>query len=259
MPKPHEEAVERLDLTPESPWWGEHRSRYRFAAGWVEGAHVLDIACGTGFGGPILLDEGASQVTGVDIEVAPLLTAKASGREGQVLVQADGAALPFEAETFDVVVSFETLEHVAEAVGLVDELRRVLRPHGKLVLSTPNALHSRPVDGVPRNPFHVREYLPSELLELLSQAFGGVSLLGQRTHPRFPVSPFWELPAHLPRDLVGRSRVLSWKLQNRLPFRFKDSLARRLHGRGFFPGEFDFVFKADDIEKAHVLVAVCAP
>jgi SAM-dependent methyltransferase len=259
MPKAHEVAVERLDLTPESPWWGEHRSRYRFAARWVVGARVLDIACGTGFGGHILLEESASQVTGIDIEVAPLVAAKATLHEGQVLVQADGVALPFEAGTFDTIVSFETLEHVADGVTLVKELRRVLRPQGTLVLSTPNALHTRPVDGLPRNPFHVKEYLPSELLELLSGAFGNVSLLGQRTHPRFPVSPFWELPENLPKDAVGRFRVVSWKVQNRLPFRIKDALARRLHDRGFFPGERDFIFEPEGIEKAHVLVAVCCP
>lgn len=257
MPIAEKEAVERLDLSPDSPWWGEHRSRYHFASDLSRDAHVLDIACGTGFGGEILLDHGAASVTGVDIERDALLRAKAKAPARQHVVQADGTRLPFVTDSFDTVVSFETLEHIEDASGLIAELGRVLRPHGTLMLSTPNALHTRPVDGRPRNPFHVKEYLPSELSRLLSSHFQSVTLLGQRTHPRYSVSPFWELPENLPEDLPGGLRVLSWKIQNRLPFRLKDAISRSLHHRSFFPGEHDFVFEEEAVDRGHVLVAVC--
>src|SRR5207302_1833392 len=96
----------------------------------------------------------------------------------------DGTRLPLRHDSIEVIVSFETLEHVPQFDEFVTELRRVLKADGVLLLSTPNALHTRPLDGKPRNPFHVREFTPNELLALLRGSFRRVQLLGQRTHPR---------------------------------------------------------------------------
>jgi SAM-dependent methyltransferase len=161
-----ERAVERVEADRSSPWWAEHRSRYRFAAAFVEGRRVLDIACGTGYGGAILLGAGAQSVVGVDSSPEAVAEATRRQQPGFEAIRADGLDLPFEDGTFDVVVSFETLEHVEEAERFVAELRRVLADGGVLVLSTPNAVHTSQVGGAP-NPFHVREYEPAALGELL--------------------------------------------------------------------------------------------
>ena len=71
--------------------------------------------------------------------------------------------MPFADESFDGVTSFETLEHLHERSQFLAELRRVLRPGGSLVLSTPNASYTKPVNGKPSNPFHIFEYTPLEL------------------------------------------------------------------------------------------------
>lgn len=248
------EAAERVTLSPASPWWGEHRSRYHFAAHWTIGCSVLDVACGTGYGSTILREAGASVVVGVDAAWDAL--AQAPLQERSPFLQADATRLPFQEGSFDVVVSFETLEHIRHDVVFMQETKRVLRHDGLLVLSTPNGMHQRSQDGKPANPFHVREYTPENLQILLGRHFDSVTVLGQKTHPRFVVSPFWDPPSTLPRDMKGRLRVLLWKLQARLPFAVKDRMARLLYNRAFYPGEYDFVFDEKYVSTSHVLVAL---
>jgi SAM-dependent methyltransferase len=252
-------AAERVSLVPTSPWWGEHRSRYHFAGSIVAGRTVLDVACGTGFGGLILLKAGAEWVLGTDLSREGLDVARKAVMPRYHLFQADGTRLPLRDSCVGAITSFETLEHVPQYHQFIAELRRVLRPDGVLILSTPNALHTRPVDGKPRNPFHAREFTPGELHGLLDRPFGRVQLLGQRTHPRYRVSPYWELRERLPRDLAGRLRVLGWKAQARLPYALKNTASQVLHGHSFYPGEHDFVFTPEAVETGHVLVAICQP
>jgi 2-polyprenyl-3-methyl-5-hydroxy-6-metoxy-1,4-benzoquinol methylase len=255
----HETAPrERRALVPTSPWWGEHRSRYHLAATRVRGATVLDVGCGAGIGCEILADAGARLVVGADLR---LCRAAPRVRQDEVaFLTASETALPFRDGAFEVVTSFETLQHVDEDRRLVAELRRVLAPGGSLLLSTPNALHSRPaIDGHAADRFHTYEYEPDELRALLSQLFGCVTLLGQVTKSYYPVSPFWEDPRTPPASARARVRTWAWRVENRLPFAIKDGMSRLLHNRAFFPGEFDFDFLAEHVERGHVTVAVCEP
>jgi SAM-dependent methyltransferase len=250
---------EWADPTPGSPSWGDHRGRYHFGAGFVRGRYVLDIACGSGLGADILLDTGAKGVVGVDTAPEALARTRERRPRGASLCRADGARLPFRDGSFGAVTSFETLEHVREPDRLLDELHRVLGPDGVLVLSTPNALHTKPIDGTPRNPFHVREFTPTELENILTARFRQVELLGQAPHAHYEACPYWVLPEHLPKGASGRARVVSWKMQSRLPAAVREGLARALHGRSFYPGEHDFVFSESAVGSGHVLVAVCRP
>lgn len=256
---PDTTTAERVTLDPASPFWGEHRSRYHFAGPIVAGRTVLDVACGTGFGAPILLGAGADRVLGMDRAWEALEQARGALGPPHRLGRVDGRRLPFRSASVGAVTSFETLEHIPRHEAFVAETRRVLEDSGVLVLSTPNALTTRPVDGKPRNPYHVHEFVPDELRELLGAHFGRVELLGQRPHPRFRPCPYWEPPEALPRGFGGRLRVLRWKVQCRLSRPVKEGLSRWIDGRGFYPGEHDFVFEADGLELAHVLVAVCRP
>lgn len=252
-------AVERVSLSPNSPWWGEHRSRYHFAAGFVSGRLVLDVACGTGFGGPILLRAGAAGVIAIDLAWDGLKDARREVILGYHLCQGDGTQLPLADKSIDVITSFETVEHTPQHSEFIAELRRVLKPDGVLIISTPNSLYTKPIDGKPRNPFHVREFDAKELRELLAVHFKSIELLGQRTHPRYRICPYWELAEYLPRDLKGRARVWAWKLQNRLPEGVKEGLSKMLWRRSFYPGEHDFIFAPEEVLKGYVLVAVCRP
>jgi SAM-dependent methyltransferase len=216
---------------------------------------VLDIACGTGYGLTILHEQGGARaVIGVDADFG---AARAARRCGPSLV-ADGASLPFPDRAFDAITSFETLEHLHARDTFLGELARVLRPDGICVLSTPNAVYTRPVNGTPRNPFHVHEYTLDELRAALAPHFASVELLGQDLDPRFAISPFWDDQQRLARTPGVQARLLAWRLLNRMPSSVGDRAARLLLRQPLVPAEADYRFTAGDLSHTPVLVAVCS-
>lgn len=114
----------------------EHVYRYRFAAQFVRGRRVLDIACGEGYGTAALASAGAAHVIGVDVDES----ACAHARDKYHVDARAGSAkqIPLPDGAVDVVVSFETIEHVENPDGFLDECRRVLAAGGRLIVSTPN-------------------------------------------------------------------------------------------------------------------------
>ena len=98
-----------------------------------ERAVLLDVACGGGLFGPHLAGKGY-RVVGVDLSVMSLREARRHGFD--VVAQADITRLPFASESIDVVTAGQCLEHVTDPFGVVEELCRVLRPGGTLVVDT---------------------------------------------------------------------------------------------------------------------------
>ena len=253
-------SSERLYLDRQSPWWGEHRCRYRFALPFAAEVSVLDIACGTGFGASMLTEANARHVACVDIDPATVAQAqRSSGQDRAAFLAADGTQLPFRTASFDLITSFETLEHITAAAPFVTELRRVLIPTGLLVLSTPNRDYTELNGHVCTNPFHVREYSRHELCELLTDRFSRVELLGQRLKPEYRLSPFESDHQRLYQDLGSRLRLFWWKIQNKLPFPLKDGLSRLFARHPFYPSDTHYEFTAQSVETAPVLLALCRP
>jgi SAM-dependent methyltransferase len=253
-------AVERVDGGhADSPWREEHAARYHWAAPQVDGGHVLDIACGTGYGAAILLDAGAGSLVAADLSEAALESSRgrlaAFGERAEVRRE-DCLALSFPDGTFDAVVSMETIEHLPEPDRFLDEVVRVLRPGGLLLLSTPNALVTNPTGGVPENPFHVHEFTPRELSELVGGRMEIEAAVGQHVPAGYGVAPF--LPSFRPGALGIRQRMnaLYWSVLLRLP-PLRDPIHRAVTGFSFYPGESDYTFRPEDLESAHVQVLVC--
>jgi SAM-dependent methyltransferase len=174
-PSPLEATGERL--IPEDAHGelvlGEHLARYVLATRLAPGRRVLDAACGEGYGTAMIARAGAVSAVGVDVDQATV--AHARGRYGLDFQTADVTAMPFEDGTFDLVVSFETIEHVADPQRALDELARVAGPDGLVLVSTPNAeQYLQP------NPFHVRELTPDEFLAALGARFAEVRPLFQQ-------------------------------------------------------------------------------
>ena len=171
---------ERFTPECEREIWYEHLHRYAFAAQWGRGARILDAACGEGYGSA-LLAESAESVTGVDID--PETIGHARRRYGHLrnlnFEVADCTRLPFEDGEFQQVVSFETLEHLAEQEALLAEFRRVLAGDGFLVLSSPDkAVYSEQQGFV--NEHHVRELYREDLEQLLRAEFPALRVFGQK-------------------------------------------------------------------------------
>ena len=108
-------------------------------AGVTVHGRVLDAGCGGG-GMPLSLAEEAQAVVGIDpaprFQDAGVRLARERGRGNLVFVMADGMALPFRSNTFDLVLSHAVIEHVADAPLYLRECTRVLAPGGRIFLST---------------------------------------------------------------------------------------------------------------------------
>ena len=157
----------------------EHIHRYAVVLDVLKDKDVLDVACGEGYGSAMIADVARS-VTGVDISIEAVNHASATYKKNN-LVFREGSAinLDFRDASFDVVVSFETLEHLGEQEQMLAEIRRVLRPDGFLMISSPN----RPIYSEERgehNEFHVKELDFLELDHLLKASFSLVRYFGQR-------------------------------------------------------------------------------
>lgn len=158
----------------------EHYQRYQFAAQLVKGKTVLDAACGEGYGSS-LLAETASRVTGLDIDKEAVEQAnKKYGVEKLSYCSGSVEKLPFEDQSFDVIVSFETIEHVGEEIqkNFLSEICRVLKKDGVLIMSTPNkAVYTDLVEG--QNPFHIKEFYVKEFQEFLGSRFANMEFYCQ--------------------------------------------------------------------------------
>ena len=167
----------------------EHLHRYAIARELCSGLEVLDIACGEGYGAS-LLAERARSVVGVDI--APEVIAHAAARYSSPNLQfrvGTCAEIPCADESFDLVVSFETIEHHDRHEEMMREFSRVRRPGGVLLISSPDKLHYADLPGH-RNPYHVKELYADEFESLLRRCFREVRMFGQRVCFGSCVMPF---------------------------------------------------------------------
>jgi SAM-dependent methyltransferase len=171
--------------------------RYRFSCAYVAGKSVLDVACGNGYGSFMLRRLGAARsVIGVDRSPEAISLGESFIVPGEVdLLVGDATALPLDADSVDVVISFETIEHLSDPSGFLSEVTRVLRSDGIGIFSTP--LNETPQRTRPANPFHVREYSEVEFMTLLSTAFFRVESWFQRSKYRtdLPLQVLGSLPA----------------------------------------------------------------
>jgi SAM-dependent methyltransferase len=175
----------------------EHVYRYAFASRFVVGKRVLDIACGEGYGTAALQKAGAAHVIGVDVSEDACLHARA--RYGLDVRPGSAEQIPLSDNSVDVVVSFETIEHVRDPGRFLDECGRVLVPGGRLVISTPDKEVYTGRLGV-RNQHHCSEMTEQEFASALRARFRDACFYTQR-----PDSAAWWSP----RTLVCESTP--WK------------------------------------------------
>ncbi len=146
--------------------YGEHIVRYESVSPFVKDKVVLDIASGSGYG-TAKIAEVAAQVIGVDVDADAIAYAKQEyGGKNINFLQGDGIKIPLDNDAVDVVVSFETIEHIEDYKQFLQEIKRVLKSGGTLIISSPNDLESP--EG---NHFHVHEFNFKELHNLLKKEF----------------------------------------------------------------------------------------
>lgn len=157
----------------------DHLHRYTFASNFIEGKIVLDIASGEGYGSN-LMSEKALFVYGVDIDKKTIANSsyKYLKQNLQFLIGST-SAIPLDDESIDVVVSFETIEHHDKHEEMMVEIKRVLKPNGILIISTPDKLFYSDKRKF-SNEFHIKELYKNEFIGLLSDSFKNIQLFSQQ-------------------------------------------------------------------------------
>lgn len=177
-------SVERLepDVAAGSLVLAEHEARYRWASSLVVGREVVDAGCGVGYGARICAQAGAASVLGFDASAEAIADAQAAAQAWPDRPAADRVRYEVRdlldcdlpTASCDVAMCFEAIEHVADPERALDELHRVVRRGGLLLVSSPN-----PGVYPGGNPHHVRELAPERLRELLKARFRNVRLFPQ--------------------------------------------------------------------------------
>jgi 2-polyprenyl-3-methyl-5-hydroxy-6-metoxy-1,4-benzoquinol methylase len=246
-------AAERKELDEKSPWWGEHLQRYEEVLKYVKGDEkILDIACGNGFGSDILARNTEGGIVGGDIAQEAIAECQQywerPNLEFKVL---DGTNLPFLNNHFDIVVSFETIEHTTEYRKMVQEFARVLKPTGTAFISTPNFAVNSPTGKV-MNPYHTQEFTFEALKTLLEEVFPTVQIYGQE-YKRYNIKDL--------RHHVGyiTERFFLQRGVRQIPFSLQDSVMNALIGRPIYPEASDFrmVEASASVLKCTTFFAIC--
>ena len=157
----------------------EHMHRYALAKKLASGKRVLDLACGEGYGSS-QLSEVAASVTGIDVDSQAIAHAQTRYQKANLqFISASATSLPVGDQSFDLVVSFETIEHLIHQDEMLAEIRRVMAADGILLISSPNKLNYSDANNY-SNPFHVKELYREDFEHLLRKYFNFVALAGQR-------------------------------------------------------------------------------
>ena len=161
----------------------EHLHRYALARSLAAGKRVLDIASGEGYGSAMLA-EVAHDVVGVDIDRESVAHATQSYAQASHpntrFVVGSCDAVPLPDDSFDLIVSFETIEHHDHHEEMMGEMKRLLKADGVLVLSSPNRPTFNRLLPAP-NHFHLHEVDRQELTQLLLRYFRYAKIFGQQT------------------------------------------------------------------------------
>jgi len=246
-----------------------HLKAYETAAEMADHKSVLDCGCNVGYGSEVL-SRRAKEVVGVDVSPKAIeMAQKKFGTDGLKFHLVDGLHLPFANDRFDLVVSFQVIEHIDDYNPYLTEIMRVLKDDGIALFTTPNA-HLRLDPGMkPFYPFHVREFRPEELQELLQAYFRRVEVRGLfgeaslyniecqrayqsrekiRRRPNWINALSYTMRARLPETLLDMIRSLQhWRYRNRKLTQFQIEQYSTA----------DLYYRSENITEALDLFALC--
>lgn len=259
-----------------------HRVAYEEAAKYAAENAVLDVGCNNGYG-TVVTAAGSRLTIGVDVSPNAVHFAQLhNSRENVRYQEIDGLRLPFEDATFDLVISFQVIEHVSQTGRYLDEIRRVLKTAGTALFTTPNARIRLDPGMKPWNEFHVREYRADELFSLLKQSFASVEIRGLFARPvlydievervqRAKVEKLRQRAVQQ-RPAYKASRLVIEAMKSVLPAAAADGLRRALRGDAAAApaatldeesvrrySTTDFFYRTDGLDDALDFMAVCSP
>jgi ubiquinone/menaquinone biosynthesis C-methylase UbiE len=215
---------------------------------------VLDIACGSGFGSDYLAQLG-NMVVGGDLSEETIADCNCKfNRSNLEFKVIDGTKIPYPDDTFDIVISFETIEHTKDYQKMLSEFKRVVKKDGLIMLSTPNFLINSP-SGVVTNKFHTQEWVYDELLEILNNTFSNVKLMGQeyvryknKTRLKYKIGNLFEKTLYL----QGFRKV---------PISLQDKIMNLIINEPMYPlsSNYKFTEVLGDIKQCKTFFSICKP
>lgn len=158
--------------------FNEHLSRYQFARKFAADKRVLDVGCGSGYGAAVMATL-AAEITAIDASGEAIAYARDHYADPKIRFF-EGLAASLPDGPFDLITTFEVIEHLDDWRGFLHEAMRVLAPGGLFLVSTPNQIYyaeSRGASGA--NPFHVHEFEFAEFHQELQGVFPHVAMLLQ--------------------------------------------------------------------------------
>jgi SAM-dependent methyltransferase len=178
------ETTERLSLdrartVEETVIDAMHRFAYAMVEEYAKPTdRLLEIGFGEGYGSEIV-EPWVREYVGVEVEPEAVThAAEKYQRPGASFVHYDGMTLPFDSASFDLLISFQVIEHVRDPKAFLREARRVTRPGERVLIVTPNRNHRLNDGERPWNRYHIREFSPEELEVVMRKVFETVEIFG---------------------------------------------------------------------------------
>ena len=198
---------------------------YEFAVSYVKGKHTADIGCADGYGTQYLADYTQSTI-GVDYSEATLVEARKKhiAKTNLSFISGSVPPIPLPDESLDVLTAFQFIEHIHDRAGFMKDVKRVLKPGGIFLCSTPNNKMS-----IARNPFHVHEYTFAEMRNEVSGIFENFELKGvqgnEKVNKYYDENAAWAKKI-LRLDPLGIHKIIpaSWLIA---PYNFLTTLMRK--------------------------------
>jgi len=176
---------DRVVLNNSTPWatYQAHIHRYIFASRYLsKDMIILDAGSGSGYGSNYLADY-CKYIIGLDISRDAIdYSTKKFNKKNLNFVSGDITDMPFENNTFDIIISFMTIEHINKHDNFLSECNRILKDKGTFICCTDNKNFSSPYSAKPYNPNHTKEFYPEEFHVLLSKYFENIKFYGQTNH-----------------------------------------------------------------------------
>lgn len=228
-------------IAEENYWFRRHEIVYARLLDYCVDKTVLEAGAGEGYGADMIADT-ADHVIGIDYDGTAVAHVRARYPRVE-MIQGNLAELPLDDSSVEIVVNYQVIEHLWDQAQFLRECLRVLRPGGRLLLSTPNRITFSPGRDTPLNPFHTRELHAGELTELLVEAgFTVESVTGVHHGPTLEALDVKHggsfIDAQIDRALAGQP--------------WPDELTADVAGITID----DFVLAADDIDASLDLVAI---
>ena len=209
-------------ITSDNPLFQRTLKAYHLVAPHIHG-NVLEIGCGEGYGVELLY-KNADQLTLIDKSSYAKKMIQKHYPKAKVIQEKIPPLTQLKSNSYDVVVSFQVIEHIKDAALYLKEIHRVLKPNGKAYISTPNALKT-----IARNPWHYKEYTLDELSNLFQKTFSKITIQAIKGNQK--TTAYYEknkksVARFLRYDIFNlEHKIPSWLLQ--IPYEIANRMNRK--------------------------------